>query len=52
MWIITDQSLFITRLGGGGEMLDFGGSHGFQGKWRRNQSMKGGGGELIKIDSQ
>lgn len=20
-------------------MLDFGGSHGFQGKWRRNQSM-------------
>ena len=27
-----------------GGMLDFGGSHGFQGKWRRNQSMKGGGG--------
>ena len=37
MWIITDQSFFITRLGGGGKgMLDFGGSHGFQGKWRRN----------------
>ena len=44
MWIITDQSFFITRLGGGENVRFFGGSHGFQGKWRRNQSMKGGGG--------
>ena len=46
MWIITDQSFFITRLGGGGGgMLVFGGSQGFQGEGRMNQSMGGGGGK-------
>ena len=46
MWIITDQSFFITRLGGG--MLDFWGIAWFSGKMEKESEYEGGRGGTIK----
>ena len=51
MWIITDQSFFITRLGGGGNVR-FWGIAWFSGEMEKESEYEGGRGELLKIDSQ